>query len=138
MELYVDGASSGNPGPGGFGVVVIHDNGKVETYSKHFDYTTNNEMELSAILYAMAEYGKENPIVYSDSAYAIGVFTDWMFSWQKRGWLKADKKVPENLGIVQAFYLLWERGYRIDLRKVKGHSGNKWNEMADKLATGKI
>ena len=61
-----------------------------------------------------------------------------MFSWANNGWRKSDKKIPENLDIIQAYYDWYQKGYRIELRKVKGHSGNKWNEYADKLATGKL
>ena len=59
-----------------------------------------------------------------------------MFGWAKKGWLKSNNQPPENLDIIQAFYNWYQKGYRIELRKVPGHSGNYWNEMADKLATG--
>jgi ribonuclease HI len=61
-----------------------------------------------------------------------------MFRWANNGWIKSDKQVPENLDLIQAYYDHYEKGYRIDLVKVRGHSGNKWNEMADGLATGRI
>ena len=60
--------------------------------------------------------------------------TQWMFGWAMKGWLKSDNKTPENLDLIQAFYKHWQNGYRIDLKKVKGHSGQKFNELADKLA----
>lgn len=85
----------------------------------------------------MIYYGKQNPIVYSDSAYCVNTFNTWMFSWVNSGWYKANKQQPENLDLIQAYYELWLKGHRIDLRKVKGHAGNKWNELADQLATGK-
>ena len=78
------------------------------------------------------------PIVYSDSNYCVQTFNDWMFSWERKGWIKSDKKVPENLDLIQAYYDWYQKGYRIDLRKIKGHVGHKWNEMADDLATGRI
>ena len=78
------------------------------------------------------------PIVYSDSNYCVQTFNDWMFRWAALGWVKSDKKTPENLDLIQAYYEWYLKGYRIDLRKVKGHAGHKWNEMADGLATGKI
>ena len=146
MIIYTDGSSHPNPGPGGFGVVVLDNNENlVYTYSKQCADTTNNREELKAILYSLLKHGvkindwnTDVPIVYSDSNYCIQTLNDWMFKWQRNGWIKSDKKVPENLDIIQAFYNLYEIGYRIDLRKVKGHSGQKWNEMADGLATGKI
>ena len=61
-----------------------------------------------------------------------------MFKWANNNWIKSDKKTPENLDLIQAYYDWYQKGYRIDLRKVKGHSGQKWNEMADGLATGRI
>ena len=78
------------------------------------------------------------PIVYSDSAYCVNTFNEWMFNWARNGWIKSDKKTPENLDLIQAYYDWYKEGYRIDLRKIKGHNGHKWNELADQLATGYI
>ena len=149
MIIYTDGSAHPNPGPGGFGVVVLDNNENLlYTYSKQFEgKVTNNEMELKAILYAYFSHGvKVNlndwnmniPIVYSDSNYCVQTFNDWMFKWAQNGWIKSDKKVPENLDLIQAYYDWYQKGYRIDLRKVKGHAGHEWNEMADGLATGKV
>ena len=148
MIIYTDGSAHPNPGPGGFGVVVLDNNENLlYTYSKQFEgKVTNNEMELKAILFAYFSHGikEENdwnnniPIVYSDSNYCVQTFNDWMFRWARNNWIKSDKKVPENLDLIQAYYDWYQKGYRIDLRKVKGHAGQKWNEMADGLATGKI
>ena len=104
-------------------------------------------MELKAILYAFLNYGvnintneftNNIPIVYSDSNYCVQTFNSWMFSWANNGWVKSNKKTPENLDLIKAYYDWYQKGYRIDLRKVKGHNGIKWNELADLLATGKI
>ena len=78
------------------------------------------------------------PIVYSDSAYCVNTFNDWMFRWAANNWVKSDGKIPENLDLIQAYYDQYMSGHRIDLRKVKGHAGEEWNELADMLATGKI
>lgn len=153
LEIYTDGSAHPNPGPGGFGVIVLdkdknkcYNNYKlVEVYSKQFKNTTNNEQELKAILYSFLNYGvklnkdlvhQEIPIVYSDSAYAVNTFNAWMFNWSGKGWLKSNNQPPENLEIIKAYYDWYQKGYRIEIRKVPGHSGNFWNEMADKLATG--
>lgn len=151
--VYTDGSCLGNgkkENSGGFGVVAINEKQEIiEQYSKLCSNTTNNREELKAILYALIKYGTQEtaawelhpqtpPIVYSDSAYAVNTLTNWMFSWEKNNWKKADKQVPENLDLIQAYFELYQKGYRIDLRKVKGHAGNKWNEIADALATGKI
>ena len=143
MTIYTDGSCQYNPGPGGFGVIVLDDNENVITYhSERSEQTTNNREELKAILWAFLKYGvpvaagAESPTIYSDSAYCINTFTNWMFSWAKNNWIKSDKKAPENLDLIQMFYRRWNQGYRINFQKVKGHSGEKWNEMVDRLAKG--
>ena len=110
------------------------------TYAKRSTNTTNNREELKAILFALITYGrnKPTPIVYSDSAYCVNTFNDWMFRWASNNWIKSDGNSPENLDLIQAYYDFYNKGYRIDLRKIKGHVGHKYNELADKLATGKI
>lgn len=164
LEIYTDGSAHPNPGPGGFGVVVlkIFNNTKKiwYTYSEQKEYTTNNQMELSAVLYAMRKHGVQVgeaswvyptrrveetqmpltpiPIVYCDSSYTVNTFNKWMFNWANKGWKKSDNQTPENLDIIKEYYKLYQEGYRIDLRKIKGHAGHEWNEMADQLATGKI
>ena len=144
MTIFTDGSAHPNPGPGGFGVIVLDNKTIIDIYSKQFtnNPVTNNEMELKAILYAFLKYGVKKdsfhyPIVYSDSAYAINTFENWIFSWARNGWRKSDKKTPENLELIQAYYDWYQKGYRIDLRKVKGHSDNYYNNLADLLATGK-
>ena len=140
MKIYTDGSSLGNPGPGGFGIVVLDDKENlITTYSKMSENdTTNNEQELLAILYAAVVYGKEQPSpqVYSDSAYAINTLTKWMYKWKDQNWLKSDNKPPKNLDIIKFYYNLIQNGFNIDLIKIKGHANNKWNDLADKLAKG--
>jgi ribonuclease HI len=142
MIAYTDGACSGNGSEnskGGFGVVILDNDGSYYScYQKFSEKTTNNREELKAILYTLLEYGKKDNslIVFSDSAYCVNALTKWVFGWAQRGWLKADNKPPENLDIFQAFYEIYQLGYRMDLRKIKGHNGHEWNEVADKLATG--
>ena len=141
MIIYTDGSCQKNPGPGGFGVVVLDDNENlIRQYSERCENTTNNREELKAILWAFLKYGnKENQIIiYSDSAYCVNTLTNWMFSWEKNNWKKSDNKTPENLDLIKPFFKHLQNGFFIDLRKVKGHAGNKWNELADQLATGKI
>lgn len=140
MKYYVDGSSRNNPGAGGFGVVILDDNENlIGTYSEQTDYTTNNEQEMKAIIWASCyaiTHKDRNPIIYSDSAYAINSFTKWMFNWERNNWLKKDGTKPENLSLIKAFFEIYQERY-IELIKVKGHSGNYWNEYADRLATGK-
>lgn len=149
MIIYTDGSCLGNgksENSGGFGVVVLDNNENLlYTYNKRNENTTNNREEIRAILYSFLNYGvipffgyEEIPIVYSDSNYCVQTFNTWMFNWANNNWIKSDKKQPENLDLIKAYYDWYKKGYRIDLRKVKGHSDNKWNQMADGLATGKI
>lgn len=149
--LYGDGSCLGNGkkiNSGGYGFVALESWDGIPETATPIEFrsklatetTTNNREELKAILYGMIKYGKEKvtPVFYSDSAYAVNTLTQWMFSWQRNGWVKSDKKVPENLDLIQAYYDLYQKGYRLDLRKVPGHSGVLWNEVADKLATGNM
>ena len=103
MIIYTDGACSANGSAtavGGFGIVVLDDDENLLiTHHEQVKNTTNNRMELSAILWAMIQYGKELPCptVYSDSAYCVNTLTSWCWSWRNKGWLKSDNKEPEKL-----------------------------------------
>lgn len=144
FEIFVDGSCRGNGkeiNNGGFGVVVTQNNELLTTYSKYSENTTNNREELKAILYIMLNYGSltsDIPTVYSDSSYCVNTFNDWMFKWAKNGWIKSNKKTPENLDLIQTYYNWYNKGYRINLQKIKGHAGHKENELADKIATKQI
>jgi ribonuclease HI len=148
MIIYTDGSAHPNPGPGGYGIIVVDDKDNlIDCYSFQTNKTTNNEMEMSAILDAFLHYGiipneddffQELPMILSDSHYAVETFNNWMFTWERKGWIKSDKKVPENLEIVKKYFNHWKKGYRIDLKQIRGHKGIKGNEFADKLATGKL
>lgn len=146
MIIYTDGACSGNgkaQNTGGYGYVVVgEDNKFIDCVAVKSTNTTNNREEIKAILHVMLNYGEicdewgQPPIVYSDSSYCVNTFNTWMFSWQKNNWIKSDKKKPENLDLILEYYEHYKKGYRIELRKIKGHSGEEWNELADQLATG--
>ena len=143
MKIYTDGsAHPTNPGPGGLGIVVCDDNDNIiTTISKHFDITiTNNQMELLALLIVLKLYGnkEEIPTVYTDSSYALNTYSNWMFGWARKGWLKSDNRTPENLDIIKEYYDLINKGYKINLQKVKAHAGHEINELADRLAKGEI
>lgn len=145
MKIYTDGSAHPNPGPGGFGIVVFDDDHNyLQSLSEQVLYTTNNEMELKAILFALKIFGAQAnqdfiqpPTVYTDSAYAYNIYTNWMYNWAKNDWLKADGKKPENLEIIKD-YFNESKNKIIDLRKIAGHSNILGNELADKLATGKL
>ena len=122
MIIYTDGSAHPNPGPGGFGVIVLDNDEKIQyIYNKQFEKekVTNNQMELKAILYAFLNYGvnintneftNNIPIVYSDSNYCVQTFNSWMFSWANNGWVKSDKKTPENLDLIKAYYNWYQKG----------------------------
>lgn len=150
MIIYCDGSAYPNPGPGGFGVIAL-DKSKKIVYHIHRESskdTTNNREELKAILYCLENFGKnifeeqdfliDIPIVYSDSAYAINTYTNWMFSWERNNWCKGDGQKAENLDIIQRYFNLYQKGFRIDLQKIKGHSGNLWHDFADNLAANRL
>ena len=97
-------------------------------------------MEMSAILWALGTCGDmEQPVViYSDSNYCINTFTNWMWNWKKNGWRRAKNQPVENLDLVKQYDELIDDGFMATLKKVPGHAGVKWNEVADQLATGKM
>ncbi len=147
--IYTDGSASNNGAKnakGGFGVVVCdaESHTPIDAYSERVEGTTNNRMEMSAILWALRNYGAKEgdffvPIVYSDSMYCVNSFTTWINGWKARGWTRAGNKPLENKDLILEYDRLTNKeGLRIDLRYIKGHSGEIWNEVADKLATGVI
>lgn len=140
IKVWTDGACSGNPGKGGFGL-VIEDKRGTKCYQQFFDNTTNNQMELLSILWAIgyANLYQEDVIIYSDSAYAINTLSNWKNAWKNNGWKKSDNQIPANLNIIKAYDILETRfKNNITFEKVKGHSNVKNNIIADNLATGKI
>ena len=141
IEIYTDGACSGNGSEnsyGAFAIVIYKDGELVETYVKGEKNTTNNICEMKAILYAIIKYGKTNPVIYTDSAYALNSFLNWRHNWKANGWKKADGSPVKNLELVQAFDDLINKGYHFCLEKVKGHSNCEGNNIADKLAVAEV
>ena len=136
--FYTDGACSGNPGPGGYAVVSLEENELVYSYVEDFPNTTNNRMELMAILHVMklAAEDKENDyLVYSDSAYAINSITNWIYGWARNSWMNSKKKQVENIDLMQEIYQYVEFPMpNFKLEKVHGHDGLLGNELVDALA----
>ena len=134
VEIYTDGACTGNPGKGGYGAVLIY-NGTEKEISKGFKETTNNRMELLACIDALKRL-KEPCIVdlYSDSKYLTDAINKgWLEGWIKNGWKKADKKSVLNVDLWQEMTQLLEK-HSVTFIWVKGHNGNKYNEICDRLA----
>lgn len=129
--IYTDGASSGNPGPGGYGVVLKSGEQRKEL-SKGFKHTTNNRMELMAVIVALEALKKDglDVIVYSDSKYVVdAVEKKWVFGWQKKGF---EKKANPDLW--RRFLQVYPK-HNVRFKWVKGHAGNSENERCDQLAT---
>lgn len=136
--LYTDGACSGNPGPGGWGVVLIYKDFKKEMSGGEKE-TTNNKMELTAAIMGLSAL-KEPCLVtlYSDSKYLIdGITKDWARSWRAKGWKKSDGKPALNVDLWQKLLELDEY-HKIEYVWVKGHAGNPYNERCDRLAVQEI
>lgn len=142
---YTDGACSGNPGPGGFGVVCLSKEIETEKlsidfiYSEQSENTTNNREELKAILYVMklaAEDPDNTYTVYSDSAYAVNSVNTWIRGWAMNNWQNSKKKEVENVDLMKEIYKYLNKNlWNFQLNKIKGHDGELGNELADALAT---
>jgi ribonuclease HI len=136
--VYTDGACSGNPGPGGWGAVILDEEKNKTTISGKEKTTTNNRMELMAPIMALRKIKKPSEvIIYTDSTYLKNGITIWIKKWEKNGWKSASKKQVKNKDLWVILNEL-SKEQTIDWRWVKAHAGNKYNEMADSLATEAI
>ncbi|MGJ3647198.1 ribonuclease HI [Sphingomonas sp. GlSt437] len=134
VEIATDGACKGNPGPGGWGVVLRFGDTEREL-SGGEPATTNNRMELMAAIEGLRALKKPCRVTLStDSRYVMDGLTKWIHGWQRNGWKTADKKPVKNADLWQAL-IDASRPHRIDWRWVKGHAGHPDNERADKLAS---
>ena len=138
VVIYTDGACSGNPGPGGWGVVLMYNNAKKEISGASKE-TTNNIMELTAVVEGlkMLKYPCEVDL-YSDSAYVVNTFEDgWIYNWIKNNWRKANNEPVKNKEILKELYEL-TKIHKVNFIKVKGHSDNEFNNRCDELARNAI
>jgi len=138
VEIYTDGACSGNPGPGGWAAVLKYE-GKEKEISGREDSTTNNRMELTAALQGLKALKYPCRVrVYSDSAYLVNAFNNgWLLKWQLNGWKTARKEPVENQDLWQDL-LSQSALHDIEWIKVKGHADNEYNNRCDKLAVEAI
>ena len=137
IKIYTDGACSGNPGQGGWGVVVSEDGVVTKTCSGYAKETTNNRMELTAAIMALKIAKKLGEIgLYTDSNYVRQGITNWINNWKKNGWKTSNKKDVKNKDLWQKLDDL--NNDDVDWYYVPGHSGVKLNEIADDLATNMI
>ncbi|MFM9976130.1 MAG: ribonuclease HI [Beijerinckiaceae bacterium] len=133
VQIWTDGACSGNPGPGGWGVILVSGEHRKELFGGEPD-TTNNRMELMAAISALESLRKPCAVtLHIDSQYVRQGITQWIHGWKKNGWKTADKKPVKN---AELWLRLDEaaRRHQIDWQWVKGHSGDPMNERADELA----
>lgn len=133
--LYTDGAASGNPGPGGYGAVLIC-GGHRKEMSGGFKRTTNNRMELLAVIVGLEAIRWENAVVevWSDSSYVVNAVTQgWVFNWESRGWKKTKGGKAENIDLWERFLPLY-RSHQVTFHWLKGHAGHPENERCDRMA----
>ena len=137
IVIYTDGACRGNPGPGGWGAIIIENNIETELYGKK-ENTTNNIMEMTAAIKALEFFKiKKNIILYTDSNYLKLGITNWIFSWKKNNWINSKREEVKN----KSYWIVLDKLnnlHNIEWKWVKAHNGNKYNERADKLATSAI
>ena len=133
VEIFTDGACRGNPGPGGWGALLRFGAEEKELFGGEPE-TTNNRMELTAVIEALAALKRPCEIkITSDSTYVLKGIQEWMPNWKKRGWKTATKKPVKNVDLWQKLDALIGV-HSIDWQWVKGHSGHRENEIADDLA----
>lgn len=137
IEIYTDGACSGNPGPGGWGAVLR--SGKHEKeISGGEPETTNNRMEMMAVIQALTSLKKTSEVdLYTDSKYVMQGVNEWLEGWKARGWKSASKKPVKNQDLWEEIDSLINK-HKVTFFWVKGHAGHPENERADKLATSAI
>lgn len=132
--VFTDGGCTPNPGPGGWGAVYVVDGEIVEEKWGHDSATTNNRMELTALIEGARLVPMGTPAtVYSDSNLAVRTINEWAAGWEKRGWKRKTGPV-ENLDLVKRAFTTFRRRPELELRWIKAHAGHTWNEHADRLA----
>ena len=138
FKIYTDGACSGNPGPGGWGAVIFDNDNNQTNISGKEKNTTNNRMEILAAIMALKKIKSNSQIkIYTDSTYVKNGITEWMFNWKKNDWKTASKKPVKNKDLWIKLDKLCEKN-KVSWKWVKGHATNKYNNLADQLATSAI
>lgn len=135
IEIYTDGACKGNPGPGGWGVLLKSAGVQKELFGGELG-TTNNRMEMMAVIEALSALKRPCRVtLHVDSQYVLKGMTEWLAGWKARGWKTAAKQPVKNVDLWQRLdELVNTAGHRIDWRWVRGHDGDPGNERADLLA----
>ena len=137
IEVYVDGACSGNPGPGGYAYCVVKGNNILHQDAGYLEQTTNNICELLALLYgidyALFKFPNEEIRVYCDSAYCVNGFNEWIHTWKNNGFINSKKEEVKNKDLWLKL-LPYTNNKNLKVLKVKGHSGNSLNSHVDRMA----
>ncbi len=134
ITIYTDGSSKGNPGPGGYGAIIVTKD-KVTEIGGSEKHTTNNRMELTACIKALESIASDEEItIYTDSQYVTKGITEWIHGWEQNGWKTAGKKPVENQDLWQVLSRNVE-GKNIEWKFVRGHVGHVCNERCDVIAT---
>lgn len=137
VELYTDGACSGNPGPGGWGLILRYGGHEREMCGGEVE-TTNNRMEMTAVIEGLGALKKASVVaLYTDSKYVMDGITKWVPGWKARGWKTADKKPVKNQDLWEEIDALVQK-HDVTFYWVKGHAGHPENERADALARAGI
>jgi len=137
VEIFTDGACSGNPGPGGYGAILKYKE-KIKEISGCEKTTTNNRMELTAIIQALKQIKRPCKIrIMTDSTYVVNGITKWIHGWIKRNWINSEKKPVLNKDLWVELYKL-TKPHQIEWKWIKGHQGHKENERCDELARSAI
>jgi ribonuclease HI len=137
VDIWTDGACSGNPGPGGWGA-ILHYAGAEKEISGAEAATTNNRMELMAAIQALNALRRPSKVrLHTDSKYVMDGVTKWIHGWKKNGWKTADRKPVKNEDLWRALDAAAER-HEVNWKWVKGHADNEMNNRADELARGAI
>ena len=138
INIYTDGSSRGNPGPGGWGAVILDQDDKQKNISGSEKNTTNNRMELLAAIMSLKKIKTNSEVViFTDSTYVKNGITEWMKNWKKNGWKNSSKKSVKNKDLWEKLDKLCEAN-SVSWKWVKGHSTNEFNNLADELATEAI
>ena len=138
ITIYTDGACSGNPGPGGWGAILMFGDTKKEI-SGGLDNTTNNVMELTAVIESLKILKRPCKVdLYSDSAYVVNAFLQkWIYGWIKKNWKTAGNDPVKNKELWQELYNLTQK-HKVEFIKVKGHADNEFNNRCDEMARDAI
>ena len=136
IKIYTDGACSGNPGRGGWAAIIL-DGEKIEKISGSKDNTTNNRMELTAVISALKYVKGKDLEIYTDSKYTKDGIEKWISNWKKNGWKTANKQDVKNKDLWSELDQL-NSGKNVQWNWVKGHANNQYNNMADELARSEV